>query len=239
VSLVPGGNFAARFTPLKICCAIQQEAVRKIFEPLTMTGPASRASAGWRRGGRSRRTRRPSPTSYAAVSVERRSTADGQDVAFTYRLALTKAVASGTFVRSRVLGLRGGKDFYDGKSNEIPGIQVLDDYTIRLVLEKPNVEFARVTEAGIVPSMCSRTWFRVRSTNIPSPRNRRSVAAPTSSYSTLLTSSSSSKPTLTSIWARRGSKAVHPAAPAQVAIAQLEKGESTSWPSSHRSRRSA
>jgi peptide/nickel transport system substrate-binding protein len=152
VSLVPGGNFAARFTPLKICCAIQQEAVRKIFEPLTMTGP------GLTRIGRLAERWEISKDATTFTYFLRRGLtwSDGQpltarDVAFTYRLALTKAVASGTFVRSRVLSLRGGKDFYDGKSNEIPGLQVLDDYTIRFVLEKPNVEFARVTETGIVP----------------------------------------------------------------------------------------
>ncbi|HEY3108889.1 MAG TPA: ABC transporter substrate-binding protein [Chloroflexota bacterium] len=60
-----------------------------------------------------------------------------RDVIFTYRLNLTKA--AGSRQAARLTQIKGGQDFFDGKSKEIPGLEMLDDYTVRITLDNPNV----------------------------------------------------------------------------------------------------
>ena len=61
------------------------------------------------------------------------------DVMFTYKLNLTKS--AGSRQAPRLLQIKGAKDFYEGTANEISGLQMLDDYTVRITLEQPNVSW--------------------------------------------------------------------------------------------------
>jgi peptide/nickel transport system substrate-binding protein len=62
-----------------------------------------------------------------------------RDVMFTYKLNLTKA--AGSRQAPRLLQIKGAKDFYEGTANEVSGLQMLDDYTVRITLEQPNVSW--------------------------------------------------------------------------------------------------
>lgn len=62
-----------------------------------------------------------------------------RDVVFTYRLNLTKA--AGSRQAPRLLQIKGGRDFFGGNSKEIPGLEMPDEYTIRITLEQPNVSW--------------------------------------------------------------------------------------------------
>jgi peptide/nickel transport system substrate-binding protein len=62
-----------------------------------------------------------------------------RDVIFTYRLAMIEAVAASQYNKlSQVLG---AEAFRAGESDEIPGLQMVDDYTVKIVLEQPNIAF--------------------------------------------------------------------------------------------------
>ena len=69
---------------------------------------------------------------------------DGQpftakDVLFTYRLALTKAAVA--LQAGKLMQIKGGKDFNEGKTKDITGLEAPDDYTVKITLERPNVAF--------------------------------------------------------------------------------------------------
>jgi ABC-type transport system substrate-binding protein len=62
-----------------------------------------------------------------------------RDVIFTYRLAMIEEVAASQYNKlSQVLG---AEAFRAGESDEIPGLQMIDDYTVKIVLEQPNIAF--------------------------------------------------------------------------------------------------
>ncbi len=62
-----------------------------------------------------------------------------RDVIFTYRLAMMEEVAASQYNKlSQVLGAAA---FRAGESDEIPGLQMVDDYTVKIILEKPNIAF--------------------------------------------------------------------------------------------------
>ena len=63
----------------------------------------------------------------------------GRDVIFTYRLALTEAVGARQY--SRLSQIQGAAAFFAGESEEIPGLQLVDDYTFKIILEQPNIAF--------------------------------------------------------------------------------------------------
>ena len=69
---------------------------------------------------------------------------DGQpvtakDVAFTFKTHLQPDVAS---LRAQNFAqIKGGQDFLDGKTNEVPGLVVMDDQTIRIELGEPDPRF--------------------------------------------------------------------------------------------------
>ena len=61
------------------------------------------------------------------------------DIIFTYKLALTKA--TGALAAGKLQQIKGAAAFYNGESTEIPGLELVDDSTVRITLEKPNVAF--------------------------------------------------------------------------------------------------
>jgi len=72
-----------------------------------------------------------------------------KDVEFTYTLLANKKAASLFF--GKVEPVKGAKAYYDGEANKVDGIQVVDDYTIKFVLEKPNAAFLSNLMLPIVP----------------------------------------------------------------------------------------
>ena len=62
-----------------------------------------------------------------------------QDVAFSVKKYLHPQ-QSGWMLRNWI-AVKGGQDFQDGKTDEVAGIEVIDDYTIKFTLEAPNVTF--------------------------------------------------------------------------------------------------
>lgn len=61
------------------------------------------------------------------------------DIIFTYKLALTKE--TGALAAGKLQQIKGAAAFYNGESTEIPGLELVDDSTVRITLEKPNVAF--------------------------------------------------------------------------------------------------
>ena len=61
------------------------------------------------------------------------------DIIFTYKLALTKT--SGATAAGKLKQIKGATAFFDGEATDIPGLELVDDSTIKITLEKPNVAF--------------------------------------------------------------------------------------------------
>jgi oligopeptide transport system substrate-binding protein len=64
-----------------------------------------------------------------------------------FKYAWTRAIAPG--IPNRVLYkdmelIRGAKDVYEGKTTDLIGVQVVDDYTLRVLMDKPHPEFIQV-----------------------------------------------------------------------------------------------
>lgn len=82
---------------------------------------------------------------------------DGQpvtarDVEATVRFILNKAT---NINPARWIGsLKGGQAFYDGESDELPGVQIPDDYTVIFELEEPKVgwHMSATTDLQILPA---------------------------------------------------------------------------------------
>ncbi|MBI3942266.1 MAG: hypothetical protein HY326_04570, partial [Chloroflexi bacterium] len=96
---------------------------------------------------------------------------DGQpftaaDVEFTYKTFLTKAVAS-RFAQEMLI-LKGAQDFYDGKSDKIEGLKVVDDNTIEFNLTKPNAAllFQVMTLHVIIPK---HVWEKTSPEDLSKP----------------------------------------------------------------------
>lgn len=69
---------------------------------------------------------------------------DGQpltasDVIFTYKLAMTKAATATQY--GKLSQIKGAAAYHDGTATGVPGLEMPDDYTVRITLEKPNVAF--------------------------------------------------------------------------------------------------
>lgn len=62
-----------------------------------------------------------------------------RDVMFTYKLNLTKS--AGSRQAPRLLQIKGAKDFYEGTAKDVSGLEMPDDYTVRMTLEQPNVSW--------------------------------------------------------------------------------------------------
>ena len=65
-----------------------------------------------------------------------------KDVAFTIKSYGT--LDTGSIFASQILIIKGAQDYQDGKTDEIAGIVVVDDYTIRFDMEQPNVTFLEI-----------------------------------------------------------------------------------------------
>jgi peptide/nickel transport system substrate-binding protein len=61
------------------------------------------------------------------------------DVLFTYRLALTKE--TGAAQAGKLRQIKGATAFYNGEATEIEGLERVDDTTLRITLDKPNIAF--------------------------------------------------------------------------------------------------
>jgi peptide/nickel transport system substrate-binding protein len=62
-----------------------------------------------------------------------------RDVMFTYRLNLTKS--AGSRQAPRLLQIKGARDFYEGTAKDVSGLEMPDEYTVRMTLEQPNVSW--------------------------------------------------------------------------------------------------
>ncbi|MGH2560463.1 MAG: ABC transporter substrate-binding protein [Thermomicrobiales bacterium] len=62
-----------------------------------------------------------------------------RDVMFTYRLAMRQE--SGARQYGKLSQVAGAAPFYEGETDELPGLEMPDDYTFRITLEQPNVAF--------------------------------------------------------------------------------------------------
>lgn len=72
------------------------------------------------------------------------------DVAFTYKLVLNPAVAQSSWTKT-FSSITGADAYRDGEADDIEGIQIVDDHTIKFVLSAPNAELLRNTYLGIMP----------------------------------------------------------------------------------------
>ena len=73
-----------------------------------------------------------------------------KDVEMTIRLHGTKAV--GSIFAGSFAGIKGMSAFTEGTADKIEGLQVIDDQTIKFVLEAPNVAFLRSLDYFILPA---------------------------------------------------------------------------------------
>jgi peptide/nickel transport system substrate-binding protein len=62
---------------------------------------------------------------------------DADDVIFTYRTALR----AGATQSNRLSQIQGGVAYMEGESEDLPGLQKVDDLTVKIVLEAPNIAF--------------------------------------------------------------------------------------------------
>jgi peptide/nickel transport system substrate-binding protein len=61
------------------------------------------------------------------------------DIIFTYKMALTAETAA--LQAGKLKQITGATDFYDKKADEISGLERVDDNTLKITLDKPNVAF--------------------------------------------------------------------------------------------------
>ncbi|HHY10180.1 MAG TPA: peptide ABC transporter [Firmicutes bacterium] len=73
-----------------------------------------------------------------------------EDVAFTYRTILHPQYTGVRFGNFKVLA--GAEDYKEGKSEDVPGIEVLDKYTIRFTTNEPYAPLVVAFTYGILPS---------------------------------------------------------------------------------------
>ena len=59
------------------------------------------------------------------------------DIIFTYKLAMTKAAAARQY--GKLSQIKGAAAFNEGTATEVEGLELVDDSTVRITLEKPNV----------------------------------------------------------------------------------------------------
>jgi peptide/nickel transport system substrate-binding protein len=61
------------------------------------------------------------------------------DIIFTYKLALTQE--TGALAAGKLQQIKGGAAFFNGEADDVEGLELVDDSTIRITLELPNVAF--------------------------------------------------------------------------------------------------
>jgi peptide/nickel transport system substrate-binding protein len=69
-----------------------------------------------------------------------------KDIIFSYKLATTKAVAAKQY--GKLSQIKGAAAFNEGTADDVAGLELLDDNTVRMTLEKPNVAFLIGTAAS-------------------------------------------------------------------------------------------
>src|SRR5688572_12632940 len=62
-----------------------------------------------------------------------------RDVIFTYKTAMIEAVGASQY--NRLAQIQGAAAFRAGEREEVPGLQMPDDFTVKIVLEQPNIAF--------------------------------------------------------------------------------------------------
>jgi len=70
-----------------------------------------------------------------------------QDVVFTYKLVAHPE--SGSVYFGRMEAIKGAKEFHEGKADDIEGLQIVDDKTVRMVLAAPSPSFLPLTQGAI------------------------------------------------------------------------------------------
>lgn len=94
-------------------------------------------------------------TSYTFHLPENAEWSDGvpltaEDVYFTFKLAVDDAFSSSSWPKN-LSDIKGMKEYREGNADEISGIVVLDDHTVRMDLSVPNSSFLYNTYLGILP----------------------------------------------------------------------------------------
>ncbi len=62
-----------------------------------------------------------------------------RDVIFTYRLAMEEAVGASQY--NKLSQIQGAAAYRAGEADDVAGLQMVDDYTVKIVLEQPNIAF--------------------------------------------------------------------------------------------------
>jgi len=70
-----------------------------------------------------------------------------KDVVFTYKLVATQAAGSVYF--SRVSGIKGAQEYYDGKATDVEGLKAIDDKTVEITLAAPSPAFLSLTQGAL------------------------------------------------------------------------------------------
>jgi len=95
-------------------------------------------------------------TEYIFHLPENATWSDGEpltaaDVAFTYKLALDPVVGQSVWARN-FGSIKGASEYQAGEADDVEGIQIVDDHTIRFELAEPNASFLYNTYLGILPA---------------------------------------------------------------------------------------
>ena len=64
---------------------------------------------------------------------------DADDVIFTYRLAMEEGVGASQY--NKLQQVQGAEAYRTGEADDVAGLQRVDDYTVKIVLEQPNIAF--------------------------------------------------------------------------------------------------
>jgi len=95
-------------------------------------------------------------TVYTFYLPEKATWSDGtpltaKDVAFTYKLAVHPAIGQSVWVNN-FASIKGLDAYKSGAAQDIEGIQIVDEHTVRFELKEPNASFLFNTYLGILPS---------------------------------------------------------------------------------------
>jgi len=62
-----------------------------------------------------------------------------RDVIFTYRMAMQEGVGASQY--NKLSQIQGAAAYRAGEADDVTGLQMIDDYTVKIVLERPNIAF--------------------------------------------------------------------------------------------------
>ncbi|MSP12074.1 MAG: ABC transporter substrate-binding protein [Chloroflexi bacterium] len=91
---------------------------------------------------------------------------NADDVAFTYKTFLTKAV--GSYLANDLQIIKGAPDYFAGKTDKIEGIKIIDAYTIEFDLLQPNAAmlFSVLSQHSIIPK---HVWEKTTAEDLAKP----------------------------------------------------------------------